>query len=295
MTQSCPLQEFLTLLRLGGVSVSPAAGLPSGPRPNWAPLEKRNVVGRGLRRPVQHQQQQQRPAASLGSCTVGIGGGGAAASARQAVPGTCGCGEGSDGESVMADADAAASPAEGDDSRMGDTSRVESMVSAMESLLREVGEDPAREGLQSSARRYVSCMLASTAGCQQQLPAAGRGQCNAECSATACGEHGQAAGSVPRAPVQRVQEYHIRFGSQVSTIHPIIPSKDVPQISRRRMQGTGFCNQSYAELHTVQLDLLRGSYNLTMPLCTPSVFFAELVLPRVLHILLICPFQMIQQ
>lgn len=139
----------------------------------------------------------------------------------------------------MADADAAASPAEGDDSRMGDTSRVESMVSAMESLLREVGEDPAREGLQSSARRYVSCMLASTAGCQQQLPAAGHGQCNAECSATACGKHGQAAGSIPRAPVQRVQEYHIRFGSQVRTIFPMIPLKFVLQLSRQIMQDTG--------------------------------------------------------
>lgn len=124
------LQEFLTLLRMGGVPVSPAAGLPSGPRPTWAPLEKRNVVGRGLRRAAQQQRQQQGDAVDS-SCEEGAEERGAGASARCAVPGVCGCAEGSDGEVVMADVDA--SSAASGDPRLGDARAVESMVAAMDS------------------------------------------------------------------------------------------------------------------------------------------------------------------
>lgn len=64
-------------------------------------------------------------------------------------------------------------------------------------------------------------MLASTAGCQQQLPPAGRraaqggARCSAECSATSCGVH------APAAAPGRLQEYHIRFGSQVRPAHSL--------------------------------------------------------------------------
>lgn len=73
------MQEFLALLRLHGVPVTPAHGMPSGPRTVMEPVEKRSVVGRGLRHPQatyaaalgqpqprrqRQQQQRQWPAPS---------------------------------------------------------------------------------------------------------------------------------------------------------------------------------------------------------------------------------------
>jgi hypothetical protein len=73
------MQEFLALLRLHGVPVTPAHGMPSGPRTVNEPVEKRSVVGRGLRHPqatyaAALQQASQRPqqcARSAAACGDG--------------------------------------------------------------------------------------------------------------------------------------------------------------------------------------------------------------------------------
>lgn len=82
-----PVQEFLALLRLHGVPVTPSQGMPSGPRTVMEPLEKRSVVGRGLRHPPatyaaalgqphprrQREQQQVVNRATQPHCRQGCG------------------------------------------------------------------------------------------------------------------------------------------------------------------------------------------------------------------------------
>jgi hypothetical protein len=74
------MQEFLALLRLHGVPVTPAHGMPSGPRTVNEPVEKRSVVGRGLRHPqatyaAALQQASQRPRQRAHSAAACAGGG----------------------------------------------------------------------------------------------------------------------------------------------------------------------------------------------------------------------------
>ena len=74
------MQEFLALLRLHGVPVTPAHGMPSGPRTVNEPVEKRSVVGRGLRHPqatyaAALQQASQRPQRCARNAAACAGGG----------------------------------------------------------------------------------------------------------------------------------------------------------------------------------------------------------------------------
>jgi hypothetical protein len=104
------VQEFLALLRLHGVPVTPAHGMPSGPRTVMEPVEKRSVVGRGLRHPqatyaaalqqsharAQRQQQQQPGRPAQPQCAPGV---------AACAAGGCGCRQpGQQQDDDMADA-----------------------------------------------------------------------------------------------------------------------------------------------------------------------------------------------
>ncbi len=83
------------------------------------------------------------------------------------------------------------------------------MEGAMRVLLREVGEDPGRPALQAAARRYVSHLLASTAGYrqrlgqQQEVAAAGQQHCSTASQAEATAGEAPAASASTSAAEQR--------------------------------------------------------------------------------------------
>mmetsp|Transcript_18981 Transcript_18981/g.57326 ORF Transcript_18981/g.57326 Transcript_18981/m.57326 type:complete len:584 (+) Transcript_18981:338-2089(+) len=246
--------EFLALLRLNGVPVSPAEGMPSAPRTVPDQIEKRNVVGRGLRRAASANAESHGPQVSRPSVR-----GDSAQRLQQPLaaqqqhvqrrrtPAH------DDDPSAEDSLSPRAANKQALDTHMTDASPVErptleEMEAAANTLLTAVVPPNMRQGLEGSAAAYVQQMLASTSGYEASLDAVLGSDCfptthappsacscpNSHASETANGlPSGSAVRALPQDDEERtpqrhalaaargVEELHVRFASQCE--HHLLP------------------------------------------------------------------------